>query len=91
MGDIDIFRQIILSFHVQGMIALGKIEHPYKKEKDVNLEVAETALAMLRMIKEKTKGNLSEEEEKFLDDAIDQLQYDFMNERKKSEQNNNEK
>ncbi len=85
MNDIDIFRQIVLSFQVQGMISLGKIEHPYKKDKEVNIAVADTALAMLKVIQEKTKGNLSDDEQEFLDDAIKQLQDDLMVEKSKSE------
>ena len=72
------------------MIALGKLEHPYKKAKEINLEVAETAFDMLKTIQEKTKGNLSEEEQNFLNDAINQLQDDLENE-KNMELNNKEK
>ena len=39
---------------------LGEIEHPIDKEVKVNLTMAKHSIDVLDMLKEKTKGNLTE-------------------------------
>lgn len=52
---------------------LGQIEHPATGEKKVNLKAARSVLNSLEMLKEKSHGNLTDNEKKLLDKAIDNI------------------
>ena len=66
--------QIIVStFATQGAVALGQIENPATREKPTDLPQATFAIAFMQVIKERTKGNCSSEEDKYMDDCLYQL------------------
>ena len=66
--------QIIVStFATQGAVALGQIENPATREKQTDLPQAKFAIDLLQVIKERTKGNCSSEEDKYMDDCLYQL------------------
>lgn len=50
----------------QAMINLGEIQDPMSGELNDNLPGAETFMDLLAVVEEKTRGNLTAEEEKFL-------------------------
>ncbi|MDP8234511.1 MAG: DUF1844 domain-containing protein [Candidatus Saelkia tenebricola] len=52
------------------LVALGKIENPLTKKKELNPKQVRYIVDTLDMIKEKTKGNLTSEEEKFLEELV---------------------
>lgn len=52
---------------------LGQIPNPATGQPAVNLAAARNVLDSLEMLQEKTKGNLSEEEEKLLASALKNL------------------
>jgi hypothetical protein len=85
MENMDTFKQIILSFQLQGLMALGRIEHPYTKKSDKKPEIAQNSIEMLENLKEKTKGNLNNDEESFLNEAISNLKMLYVEEIKKGE------
>lgn len=66
-------KSIIILLATQCMINLGEIENPFTKQTDQNMEGAKIFIDLLVILKEKTKGNLSEEEEKFLSDVSENL------------------
>lgn len=78
------FLTLIASFTTSGMVGLGKIPNPMTNEIEKNLDQAKYSIDMLVMIKEKTKGNLSVEEDRALSNAIADLQINYLQEKKDS-------
>ncbi len=60
----------VLSLNASAMIHLGDIPDPGTKERQVNLPAAKHTVDILELIQEKTKGNLTDEETKLIDDVI---------------------
>jgi len=59
---------------------MGKLKHPVTDKIERNLELAKISIDTLDMLKVKTKGNLSEYEEKFLDEVIRELKLNYVEE-----------
>jgi len=87
----QLFIQLVAMFHIAGMQQMGKIKHPVTDKIERNLEAAQNSIDLLDMLKEKTRGNLSEEEEKMLDQILQELKLNFVDETAKPAQENNEK
>lgn len=66
-------KSIILLLATQCMINLGEIEDPIIKKIDIKLEKAEVFIDLLEELKRKTKGNLSDEENGFIIEVMDNL------------------
>jgi len=66
-------KSIILLLATQCMINLGEIEDPIIKKIDIKLEKAEVFIDLLEELKCKTKGNLSDEENGFIIEIVDNL------------------
>jgi hypothetical protein len=62
---------------------LGDIADPETGKTETNLPAVQQTIEMLIMLKEKTEGNLSEEEGKLLEQLIYELQMKFMQKSKK--------
>lgn len=75
------FLTLIASFATSGMIGLGKIPNPVTNEIEKNLDQAKSSIDMLMMLKDKTKGNLSNDEEKAITNAIADLQINYLQEK----------
>jgi hypothetical protein len=72
------FSTFILSLSSSAYIYLGILEDPVNKEKKVNLEGAKQMIDIIRMLKEKTKGNLTPTEEQLIDSLIYELQMQYL-------------
>ena len=57
---------------------LGKIPNPMTNKKEENIAQAGFLIDTLLMLREKTKGNLSEDESKMLDNFVYELQIRFV-------------
>jgi len=77
------FTVFLSSMSMQAMIALGKLENPLTKKIEKNLEQARFFIDTLGIIKEKTKGNLTQEEENFLEESLFNLRMLYVEEVKK--------
>jgi hypothetical protein len=62
------------------MQQLGKIANPITTQVERNLDVARAWIDMLRMIQAKTKGNLSDREQRYLDSSLAGLQMNYVDE-----------
>ena len=62
----------------QALIHLGEIEHPVTKRKEVNLEEAKYSIDLLEMLEAKTRGNLTPEEKRYLDQLLYDLRMRFV-------------
>jgi len=75
------FTVFMSSLAMQAMIALGSIENPATGQKDKNLDQARFLIDTLGIVQEKTKGNLSKEEEKFLSESLYNLRLVYVQEK----------
>jgi hypothetical protein len=57
---------------------LGVIKNPLSKEVEKDLELAKYSIDMLDILKEKTKGNLTKDEENFLINTLADLKLSFV-------------
>lgn len=78
-----LFIQLIMQNHQMAMMSLGKLENPVAGKIEKNVEFAKLSIDTLDMIKEKTKGNLSEYEQKFLDETLREVKLAYVTETKK--------
>lgn len=81
----QLFMNLVLSLHSAAMQQMGKLKNPMSDTIERNLGQAEMSIDMLDMIKKKTEGNLSEEENKFLTQMLNELKMNFMDEKNKGE------
>lgn len=72
------FGIFITSLGFQALIHLGEIEHPETKRKEKNLDAARETIDLLTLIKEKTKGNCTPDEDKLLESLIADLQMKYI-------------
>ena len=62
---------------ILAMQELGKITNPVNGEVNVNIKQAEQLVEMLKMLKEKTKGNLSDDMSKTQNMMLEELLINF--------------
>lgn len=74
-GDFRIFLQ---RFAMQGFFALGMIELPGQPKQEPNLPFCKTVIDDLEMLREKTRGNLSDGETQTLDKYISDLKFQYV-------------
>jgi hypothetical protein len=72
------FIEFIMMQAQQAMLFLGRLPHPSTGETIVNLEAARMFIDYIEMLKEKTRGNLSSDEEKVLGSILSDLQMSFV-------------
>lgn len=83
------FNVIVSFFAEMGWQSLGKITNPMTGKIEKNLEVAKQIIEILETLKEKTKGNLTEEENRFLISTITDLQLNYVDEISKEKDGTN--
>ncbi len=77
-GPID-FYTFVLSLGSSAFVHLGDTPHPETGEPVTpNLPLAKQAIDILAMLREKTQGNLTAEEEKFLENLLTDLKLRFV-------------
>ena len=72
------FTILVSSLSMQAMIAMGKLESPITGKKEENLEQARFLIDTLGILQEKTRGNLTPEEEHFLEDSLFHLRMNYV-------------
>lgn len=72
------FSSFVLSLSTSALIQLGKINDPITKKADKNLEAAKQTIDILSLIQQKTKGNLTSEEQSVLDSSLYDLRMMFI-------------
>ncbi len=80
-----LFLQLVSSLHAGALQHMGKTKDPSTDKVERNLDQAEFTIDMLDMLKEKTKGNLTPEEEKFFGTVISELKLNFVDEKAKEQ------
>jgi hypothetical protein len=72
------FSSFILSISSSALLHLGEIADPQSGEKKKDLELAKQSVDIIALLKEKTKGNLTEDEEKLLEHLLYDLRMRFV-------------
>lgn len=78
------FSTFILSIASAAMMGLGLAPHPESGRQEVNLNIAKQNIDLLEMIQQKTKNNLSKEEETLLERVLFEVRTKFIEVNKKS-------
>jgi hypothetical protein len=63
---------------LEAQLSLGLIKHPQTGEQKVNLHAAQYVIDTLALLQEKTKGNLSSDEDRFLQNLLTELRFRFI-------------
>ena len=64
---------------MEALVAMGDMVHPVTRKPAANLPRAKYLVDLLGVLEEKTKGNLSIDEERLLTDALYQLRMRYLN------------
>jgi hypothetical protein len=72
------FASFLLSLGSSALVHLGELEHPEHPGLSKNLPLAKQSLDILSMLQEKTRGNLTVEESKLLEQLLYELRMKYV-------------
>ncbi len=72
------FSSIVILLYFPALVQLGLVEDPASGERQENLGLAKRNIDLLDLLRDRTKGNLEGEEQKFLDGVLDQLKMAYL-------------
>jgi hypothetical protein len=72
------FNSLIFSLSSSALFHLGEIGDPQTGEKKKDLPLARHAIDTIDMLEEKTKGNLTEEEARFIENVLTDLRWRYV-------------
>lgn len=72
------FFSFIFSLSTSALIQLGEIEDPFTQKESKNLSLAKQTIDLIGMLREKTRGNLTSDEEKFIDEVLFDLRMRYV-------------
>jgi hypothetical protein len=79
----QLFIQLLYVFHASAMQALGKVKSPITGKVEKNIEQAKQSIEMIEMLKEKTKGNISQELINAIETFLTEIRLNYVDEMKK--------
>lgn len=72
------FSGFILSLYSSGLVQLGSVEDPSTGKKSKNLDLAKHTIDMIAMLEEKTRGNLTNDEENLLKVLLSEIRIAYV-------------
>jgi hypothetical protein len=72
------FLQFLYGMHLQALMHLGHVPNPIEGEAKTDLANARYSIDLLGVLQEKTKGNLTEEEEAYLRSSLYELRMAYV-------------
>ncbi len=72
------FSTLVISLASSAVLAMGLEKNPHTNNYEKDLDLARFNIDMLNMLKEKTKGNLNDDEKQFIETVISDLQLKFV-------------
>jgi hypothetical protein len=84
----QLFFYLVSTFELSALQQMGKLKDPMFDKLERNLEQAQFTIDLLDMLKEKTKGNLTSEETRYIDNVIAQLKLNYVDEVEKDRKQN---
>jgi Domain of unknown function (DUF1844) len=74
------FVQLVAMFQTAALQQMGKIKSPASDAIEKNMEQAQLSIDLIDMLKEKTKGNRSPEEDRFISGVLQDLKLNYVDE-----------
>lgn len=81
----QMFMYLVGSFEMSAMMAMGKMKNPMTGTIDKDMTQAQFSIDILDMLAVKTQGNISDYEQKFLNNTLGQLKLNFIDESNKGD------
>ncbi|HUI68093.1 MAG TPA: DUF1844 domain-containing protein [Nitrospirota bacterium] len=75
--DLD-FSAFILTLAATAQVSLGSLPNPQTRQSEQDLPAAKQMIDILGLLKDKTKGNLSQDEQALLDSALFNLRMQYI-------------
>jgi hypothetical protein len=72
------FSTFILSLSTSVLVSLGELPDPISNQKWINLPVAKQTITIIEILKEKSKGNLTPEEERLIEEMLYDLRLKYV-------------
>lgn len=72
------FSTFILSLTTSALVSLGELPDPLSKEKAANLPLAQQTISIIEILKEKTAGNLTEDEDRLMSTVLYDLRMKYV-------------
>jgi len=72
------FSTFIMSLNAAALVHIGELDDPATGQKNVNLAMGKQTIDLLSMLEEKTRGNLTDAEEKMLKHLLYELRLIFV-------------
>jgi hypothetical protein len=72
------FSSLILSLSSSSLLHLGEVPDPQTGEKKKDLALAKHSIDIIAMLKEKTQGNLTDDEQKFIESVLTDLRWRYV-------------
>ncbi len=79
------FLSLVMSLATAAWSQLGKVPNPATQKIDKDVDQARMTIEFLRMLQEKTEGNLTSKEQELLDNMVSDLELNFADEVRKTE------
>lgn len=73
---------LLVPFYTQALVKLGVINDPISGKPEVDMEYARRLIDLIDLFKEKTKGNLTGEEENFVESVLYKLKTTYVEKNK---------
>jgi hypothetical protein len=83
--DTALFMGLVLMFHAAAMQHMGKTKNPISDKVERSLDQAQFVIDTLDALVVKTKGNLSDEENRFLTNVVKELKLNYVEELAKNQ------
>jgi len=78
-----LFGSIVLMFQTAAMQQMGKVKNSVTDKIERDLDQAQLSIDMLDMLEAKTRGNLTDEEKKYLGEVLKELKLNYVDEKAK--------
>ena len=72
------FLSLLSGLAAQTLMQLGELENPIAGERKMDLDAAKYSIDLLGVLKEKTKGNLTDEEARYIDSMLYDLRMRYV-------------
>jgi hypothetical protein len=82
-SDDQLFTQLLYIFYSSAMVSMGKLKNPATDKIERNMEQAKQSISILELIKDKTKNNLSDSQQRTLEGLLSDLRLNFVDENNK--------
>lgn len=77
MPDVT-FTSLVLSLNTTALFHLGELSHPESGETSVDLDLVKNTIDTLRILRDKTTGNLDKDESELINNVLYDLKMRFV-------------